>query len=443
MLNRFPRAALWVGAASFALLAAARFYGLPHQDSPIDSQSPIPVATPPGITLQLRASDGRARVATTAEWVFADARGMSLYRFDHDTSPGSSCTGECAASWPPAAAARTARPDNDWSLLDRADGTRQWVYRGVPLYRFAKDKVIGEAMGDGAGGGAWHVAVFRPEAGMTLPDGIAVREIADAGGVGLVDSTGKTLYLFDGSAAVAGVVCGAGDCARRWIPLEAPEIANPIGDFSAVARDDGITQWVYRGRPLYRFAEDQHPGDINGTGVDSRFHLALTLRLYMPPGVLIHRTIDLGNILATDRGATLYQRDRVTMQELHPFRIDHGSPSLGRALGTATCDVTCAKTWPPLTATEDALSSGYWDILTRADGTRQWAYKGFALYTYAPDKPGETGGNAVYTLAHAGGDEKPAGSAAAAAPDIDPNLFVGGAAAGLGVSALFWHAVVP
>jgi predicted lipoprotein with Yx(FWY)xxD motif len=367
---------------------------------------------------------------------------MTLYTYDKDSARGTSCVGECAAAWPAALAPRTAMHDGDWSLLDRADGTKQWMYRGVPLYRFANDKAIGDAAGDGADG-AWHLAVFRPGAGMALPVGIAVREIADAGGMGLVDSLELTLYTFEGNAAHPQPACGAGDCARLWVPLEAPEIANPMGKFAAIARGDGISQWTYRGKPLYKFAADQKPGDVNGMSIDSQFRPALIVRFFMPADATIRGTVELGNVLVTRRGATLYQRDRVTMEELHPFRTDHGSPALGRALGTSTCDENCTKLWPPFTAPAAALPSGFWDVVTRADGSRQWAYKGFALYTYAADKPGDVSGNAIYTLAQIAGHEKPAPSDRPAAADIDPNDLVDGAAHGLGVSAMFWHAVVP
>ena len=437
----FPRAALWVGAAFGVLLLAAHFHGLSHPPD-LDAQSAIPVATPPGITLQLRTSAVRVRVAAGAQWLYADSHGMTLYTFDKDAPRRSLCTGECAVAWPPARAASGAILTADWSLLDLPDGTRQWAYRGAPLYRSAGDKKIGEATGDGAGGGHWHAASLQPGAGMAVPDGIEVREIADAGGVGLVDFSGLTLYWFDGSAAHPKPSCG-GDCARRWVPLEAPEIANSVGAFSAIARDDGISQWSYRGKPLYRYAGDLKPGDIAGADADSQFHLALTLRFFMPADAAIRRTIDLGNILTTRGGATLYQRDRVTMEELHQFRTDHGSPALGRAFGTLTCDENCTKTWPPFAVPADALPSGYWDILTRPGGARQWAYKGFAMYRYAPDKPGETGGNAIYTLAQIGGNGSAATSERTAPTDLDPNDFVGGAASGLGVSAMFWHAVVP
>lgn len=435
MFSGYPRGSLWVGAAYLALLLAARHYGSPQPDPAAIEGPPIPSATPPGITLQVRETGIKARIATGAEVVYADSLGRSLYTYDRDFARAAACTGACATAWPAALAPRGMRQDGDWSQLARADGTRQWVFRGAPLYRFAGDKTAGETAGDGAGGGAWHVAVFHPAEGLILPDGISVREIADAGGTGLVDSAGLTLYAFEGNAAHPKPSCGTVDCARLWIALEAPEIANPLGDFASVARDDGITQWMYRGKPLYRFSGDVKTGDANGVGVDPQFRPSLIHRFFMPADVAIRRTVELGAILATRRGATLYQRDRVTLEELHPFRTDHGSPALGRAFGTATCDENCTKTWPPLAAPADAISTGYWDVVTRADGARQWAYKGFALYTYAADKPGDIGGNAIYTLAQISGNPKSA--------EIDPNALVGGSASGLGVSAMFWHAVVP
>ena len=313
MLAGMPRGARWVAALGVLLLAAARFY--PHHETAADAW-PIPLATPPGITLQLRARAQRSRVATAAEWVYADARGMSLYTFDKDARRGTSaCSGECAGAWPAALAPPTATAEGDWSLLELKDGNRQWVHHSAPLYTFRDDKAIGDAAGDGADGGAWHVAAFRPGTGMDLPDGIAVREVADAGGAGLVESSGLTLYAFDGGAAHPN--CDGDDCARLWFPLEAPAIANAVGKFSVIARDDGITQWMYRGKQLYRFAADRKPGDVNGSGADSRFRVALVVRYFMPTDATIRRTLELGDILSTHGGATLYQRDRVTTEELH------------------------------------------------------------------------------------------------------------------------------
>jgi predicted lipoprotein with Yx(FWY)xxD motif len=437
----------WVGAAGVALLAAIGAHWLLHREKLADATSPAPLATPFGITLQLRTVAGRARRATNPP-VYADTNGMTLYFSDGDAPLGkSNCSGECAATWPPAVARKDATAGGDWSLAARADGIRQWAYRGAPLYRFAHDEAVGDAKGEGVPG--WHVAVFHPAVGMALPDAIQVREISDAGGAGLVDSLGMTLYTSDGSAVHSIPSCAGGDdCARHWAPLQAPQIANATGDFSVIAHDDGITQWAYRHKPLYKFDGDQRAGDANGIGIDARFHVALVVRYFMPADATIRRSAELGTILTTRSGATLYERDRPASDEIHIFRESHGPPALGRSFGATTCDEHCARSWPPFTAPADALPCGYWDIARRADGRRQWAYKGYALYTYASERPGEIRGNGIYDLAQvsdgtgalAEGGTTPATSPVAGA---DPFVPAGGDVAGIGVGALFWHAVVP
>ena len=392
--------------------------------------------------MQLRTVMKRVRVATVAEWIYADSRGMSLYTYGKDAAPGvSNCTEECSQHWPAALALPAAKGDARWSLIERADGTAQWAFRGQPLYRFAEDKDIGDTSGDGVDG-VWHAAVYRPGAGMALPDGIAVADIADAGGAGLVDTLGMMLYLPDTDAAHLDSSCGAPDCARLWSPLEAPAIANSVGEFSVLARTDGITQWAFRGRPLYRFDGDRKPGDVNGLGVDTAFRAALVERYFMPADAVIRRTLEFGSILSTASGATLYQRDRVTMEELHQFRTDHGSPALGRSFGTSTCEEKCAREWPPFIAPANARPRGYWDIARRPDGRRQWVFKGFALYTYAADKPGETRGHGLYTLQTIDADRARTESGAPPA-GADPHVPISGAVSGVGLGAMFWHAVVP
>src|SRR5258706_434707 len=119
-----------------------------------------------------------------------------------------------------------------------------------------------------------------------------------------------------------------------------------------------------------------------------------------------------------------------------------GRPALGRSFGTATCDANCATTWRPYPAPSDTVPSGFWEIATRPDGTRQWVYKGFALYTYAADKPGEINGNEIYDLAQVGdtvkaGDNGGVGDTAAADP-VEEKLARGiPPKIGTGVGALF------
>jgi predicted lipoprotein with Yx(FWY)xxD motif len=110
----------------------------------------------------------KATVATASSslgTIFVDATGKTLYTFDRDTSPTSTCTGNCAATWPAlvlAAPATTpvagtgvgtltvvARPDDATKM--------QVVWNGKPLYNYAADTAPGETKGDGVGG-IWHVA---------------------------------------------------------------------------------------------------------------------------------------------------------------------------------------------------------------------------------------------------------------------------------------------
>ena len=147
------------------------------------------------------------------------------------------------------------------------------------------------------------------------------------------------------------------------------------------------------------------------------------------------RVAALGRILARTDGATLYQHDRATADEGHDFRADHGPPALGRAIGTSSCDQRCTQTWRPFLAAPNALPSGNWDIASRSDGARQWVYKGFALYTYALEKPHEIKGNETYELVRVGTTQKVIA--------VDQYITAGGDAAGIGIGAMFWHAVVP
>ena len=87
------------------------------------------------------------------------AKGMTLYTFDKDATPGKSvCNGQCAVNWPPALAGDGARAAGDWTIITRDDGLRQWAYKGKPLYAWIKDTKPGDKTGDGFLNGAWHVA---------------------------------------------------------------------------------------------------------------------------------------------------------------------------------------------------------------------------------------------------------------------------------------------
>jgi predicted lipoprotein with Yx(FWY)xxD motif len=83
--------------------------------------------------------------------------GMSLYVFDKDSAGMSNCYGKCAVEWPPMKASSRSIPSADFSVIRRTDGTRQWAWKGHPLYLFDEDKVAGDVNGDGYSPD-WHIA---------------------------------------------------------------------------------------------------------------------------------------------------------------------------------------------------------------------------------------------------------------------------------------------
>ena len=87
----------------------------------------------------------------------------------------------------------------------------------------------------------------------------------------LTDADGYTVYLFTNDEQGAGTSACEGDCIAAW-PVVG-EITSPSGALDAdlvgtIERSDGTVQATYNGWPLYRFANDEAPGDTNGQGVN-------------------------------------------------------------------------------------------------------------------------------------------------------------------------------
>ncbi|CAG2154135.1 hypothetical protein LMG31506_04993 [Cupriavidus yeoncheonensis] len=91
--------------------------------------------------------------------VLTDPQGLTLYTFDRDAkdSGKSACNGPCANNWPPLMAAPGTNASGSYTIITRDDGGKQWAYRGMPLYRFAKDTKAGDRAGDNFNN-VWHVA---------------------------------------------------------------------------------------------------------------------------------------------------------------------------------------------------------------------------------------------------------------------------------------------
>jgi predicted lipoprotein with Yx(FWY)xxD motif len=88
----------------------------------------------------------------------------------------------------------------------------------------------------------------------------------------LVDSKGRTLYLFTKDSGTKSACVGM--CATPWPPLLAH--GTPKAGSGAKAsllgttpRSGGASQVTYNGHPLYTFIKDKRPGDTNGEGVSA------------------------------------------------------------------------------------------------------------------------------------------------------------------------------
>lgn len=69
--------------------------------------------------------------------------------------------------------------------------------------------------------------------------------------------------------------------------------------------------------------------------------------------------------------------------------------------GKSVCVADCAAKWPPFAANRNDQARGEYSIITRDDGSQQWAYKGKPLYLWVKDqKPGDMTGDGVKGVWH-------------------------------------------
>jgi predicted lipoprotein with Yx(FWY)xxD motif len=266
-----------------------------------------PTTAPPGAEpVEFAAKVGESELGT----VMTSATGLTLYGFVNDVDAVSTCYSTCADAWPPVIV------DADWavgpgldtgvfSTTEREDGTLQLVAGKFPLYTYGGDAAPGDATGQGSGdvwfamdldgtliseaaapsGSAPATDAPAPDPyaqdaalpGSTVapavqapgPDTPAVIAIvpSELGDI-MVDAAGRTVYGFTNDED--GMPTCEGGCAEAWPPVivDGPELPAGLDAalFSVVARPDGTMQLKAGTWPLYTFAGDEAPGDVNGQG---------------------------------------------------------------------------------------------------------------------------------------------------------------------------------
>lgn len=88
----------------------------------------------------------------------------------------------------------------------------------------------------------------------------------------LVDSQGRTIYLFQQDTGTKSTCSGA--CATGWPPVRVsgkPTAGSGVNAsmLGTTPRSDGKPQVTYNGHPLYLFSGDSSAGDTNGQGVNA------------------------------------------------------------------------------------------------------------------------------------------------------------------------------
>ncbi len=140
----------------------------------VASAAVIPIAALSVPTVATASSSTHANSATAAAKstvevrrtslgkILVNSQGHTLYLFKKDSRNKSTCTGACAAFWPPlrASGKPTAGHGINASKLGtvrRSDGKPQVTYNGHPLYTFQKDTKAGQTNGQGvtAFGASW------------------------------------------------------------------------------------------------------------------------------------------------------------------------------------------------------------------------------------------------------------------------------------------------
>lgn len=83
---------------------------------------------------------------------------------------------------------------------------------------------------------------------------------------------GRTLYRFEGDVPKPPQSLCVNDCAEAWPPLltdGTPPVLEGVDAalVGTITREDGSTQVTLADWPLYRFVDDERPGDVKGENV--------------------------------------------------------------------------------------------------------------------------------------------------------------------------------
>lgn len=402
----------------FGQLSEAGAVGAADQSAVVRIPSDLPSGVRIGYARVVKAIRGSTALKTLrgsvelagGTVVFADAEGRPFYSLP----TGAECADACLKNFQPAAAPVGASAVGGFTSVNGI-----WSFRGRALYVALEGPKLtdpwnidesdsnrpilrdfGLEITEGKDG--MQLVRVAPKAWTKMPFSIGVAEYRLAPGqvlaVGVSGSNpmGKPLYAFSGTPEQEETL------PSMFKPQYAGAFSLPIGDFTVHIRDDGTSQWAYRGATLYTCSCDISLGSLNGEGVSAGMAPAMMVRYFVPKEVVLKKDpLVVGRMVEASTGKTLYFRYRLVDAYSH----DNTRPMFGlvnahlaAGIGTKLCDAKCEKEWKPLWAPKDAKSEGYWSIYERADGKRQWAYMNAAVYTHANEAPGSLDGDETFDV---------------------------------------------
>jgi predicted lipoprotein with Yx(FWY)xxD motif len=156
-VTRLPAVGKMSAALAVALLAAAACSSASSTTS--SAAGSAASASPSGAGAAGTSSAAAATTIMTgsgsAGTFLVDGTGRAVYLWMADSTGKSTCSGACAAAWPPVPAtgqvtASGGAQASDLSTITRSDGSKQAAYDGHALYYFVDDKSAGQTNGQGS-----------------------------------------------------------------------------------------------------------------------------------------------------------------------------------------------------------------------------------------------------------------------------------------------------
>lgn len=211
----------------------------------------------------------------------------------------------------------------------------------------------------------------------------------------LADAEGNILYFF--APDVRGESKCAGDCIANWPVFSTEELMPGNGlqpdDMDEITRADGSSQTTFKGWPLYYFAGDNQPGDINGDGANGVWFVA------KPDYSLMVASEQLVGEDGNNYTSNYEQGEENTTfftdtdgRTIYIFSFDEANTNNFTAEDFSNNGV-----WPlfhtDLQALPSAMNEDDFGVITVHDQEQQLTYKGWPLYYFGQDtERGDTKG---------------------------------------------------